>query len=213
MQTQHYIYLHGFASSPNSTKALYFKQKFAGQNINLIMPDMNEDDFANLTLSRQINLVKEIISQLDGSISLIGSSMGGLTALLIAEELPQISQIVLLAPAFGMSEFWPTIVPPKQMQSWQESGETLIFHHAYACEVPLNYTFTQDLLTHDDKNFQRNLDVLICHGIHDKVVPIKYSREYTNTHPQSNLLELDDDHGLINSTDLIWKEIRQFCVI
>ena len=213
MQTQHYIYLHGFASSPNSVKACYFKQKFAAENITLIMPDMNQNDFTNLTLTRQLNYVRNIINQLDGSITILGSSMGGLTALLLAEQIPHITQIMLLAPAFAMSEYWGSLITPEQMEYWRTSGQIAVPHYGYGGEIPLNYNFTQDLYAHKDRSFQRKLPVLICHGIHDKVVPIEFSREYRAQNEQAQLIELNDDHGLTNSMDMMWKEIRKFCVL
>ena len=49
-----YIYLHGFASSSQSFKAQKFQELFATKNIPLIIPDLNQNDFYNLTLTRQI---------------------------------------------------------------------------------------------------------------------------------------------------------------
>ena len=45
------IYLHGFASGPNSRKARLFREKFtvAGQSIRV--PDLAQGDFAGLTLT------------------------------------------------------------------------------------------------------------------------------------------------------------------
>ncbi|WAN69663.1 MULTISPECIES: YqiA/YcfP family alpha/beta fold hydrolase [Moorena] len=34
-----FIYLHGFASSPESAKAVYLQQAFAGLNVSLTIPD------------------------------------------------------------------------------------------------------------------------------------------------------------------------------
>jgi predicted esterase YcpF (UPF0227 family) len=52
-----YIYLHGFASSPQSAKAKYIKNCFSSLNINLKIPDLNEGDFSRLTLTRQLQQV------------------------------------------------------------------------------------------------------------------------------------------------------------
>jgi len=49
-----YIYLHGFASSPKSSKAQYLRDRFAEINLNLNVLDLNQEDFSNLTLTRQI---------------------------------------------------------------------------------------------------------------------------------------------------------------
>ncbi len=54
MKTATYIYLHGFASSPSSTKAQYLRARFASLQINLNIPDLNQGDFSHLTLTRQL---------------------------------------------------------------------------------------------------------------------------------------------------------------
>ena len=67
------LYLHGFNSSPESTKAITFKKFLSNQDKkNLIVP--------NLPISPKdsINLLSEIIEKENKEISLIGSSLGGL---------------------------------------------------------------------------------------------------------------------------------------
>ena len=67
------LYLHGFNSSPKSTKAITFKKFLSNQDKkNLIVP--------NLPISPKdsINLLSEIIEKENKEISLIGSSLGGL---------------------------------------------------------------------------------------------------------------------------------------
>ncbi|MZH14543.1 MAG: hypothetical protein F3742_07230, partial [Nitrospinae bacterium] len=68
-----FIYLHGFASGPNSNKARAFKKRFEELNLPFNVPDLQEDDFENLTLSRQVELVQAIIDQdTNKSFGLIG---------------------------------------------------------------------------------------------------------------------------------------------
>ncbi len=53
-----YIYLHGFASSPNSLKAKYFRDRFSSLAIDLKTPDLNQNDFSRLTLTRQLHQIE-----------------------------------------------------------------------------------------------------------------------------------------------------------
>ncbi|GFE71657.1 YqiA/YcfP family alpha/beta fold hydrolase [Chroococcus sp. FPU101] len=85
MKTQ-YIYLHGFASSPNSAKAQYINERFSELNHSLIIPDFNQNDFSHLTLSRQIRQISQLLP-LDTPVTLLGSSFGGLTAAYLAENI------------------------------------------------------------------------------------------------------------------------------
>ena len=52
-----FIYLHGFASGSQSAKAIYLRDRFAELDINLKVPDLNQGDFFNLTISRQLDRV------------------------------------------------------------------------------------------------------------------------------------------------------------
>ena len=45
------FYLHGFASSPASTKVGYFTDRFGERGIDLRCPDLNQPDFARMTLA------------------------------------------------------------------------------------------------------------------------------------------------------------------
>ena len=75
------IYLHGFASSPQSTKALYFAAKLRERGIDLLTPDFNEPDFSTLTITRMIDQVASLMNGRRGSsVTLIGSSLGGFVA-------------------------------------------------------------------------------------------------------------------------------------
>ena len=58
-----YIYLHGFASSAESRKAVYFARKYQQLGIKLNVIDFNAPNFADLTLSRQINQVNKLLQQ------------------------------------------------------------------------------------------------------------------------------------------------------
>ena len=51
------LYLHGFASSPESTKAQYFGERLAAHGVPLSTPDFNQPDFTTLTMSRMLDRV------------------------------------------------------------------------------------------------------------------------------------------------------------
>ncbi len=72
-----YIYLHGFASSPQSQKARYLRDRFAEIDINLDIIDLNAGNFSELTLTRQIEQTKSAFPADDSPVTIIGSSFGG----------------------------------------------------------------------------------------------------------------------------------------
>lgn len=93
------IYIHGFASSPSSGKARYFREKFAELGIPVQIPDLNQGDFTHLTLTRQIQQITALLPPTPTV--LIGSSFGGLTAAFLAEEHRQISTCFYWRPPSG----------------------------------------------------------------------------------------------------------------
>ncbi len=85
MATQ-FIYLHGFASSPQSQKATAFTQRFTELGMPLTVPDLEGGDFKHLTVSRQLRIIETTLDSFPGdSFALIGSSMGGYLAALTAQ--------------------------------------------------------------------------------------------------------------------------------
>ena len=76
------IYLHGFASSPQSSKARYFTEKFAAIGRTVQTPDLTEGDFEHTTLSQQLAFLDKSMG--DQPAILMGSSMGGYLAALFA---------------------------------------------------------------------------------------------------------------------------------
>ena len=205
-----YIYLHGFASSPQSSKAQYLRDRFGSKNIDLNILDLNQGDFSNLTLTRQIKQTVSAFPDAETPVTLIGSSFGALTCGWVAQKHSQVKRLILLAPAFGFPQSWYSRLEPNQIKQWQESGFLSIYHHGEGKQIPLKYQFLQDADNYPISELQKSLPTLIIHGINDDVVPIQVSRDYVAQHSQVKLIELNSDHGLNDSQERIWQEIQGF---
>lgn len=206
-----FCYLHGWASGPFSDKARFFKQQFAKHGLTLQIPDLNQNDFFHLTLSRQIQQVNELLRTFNQPTTLIGSSLGGLTALWVSEHQPQIERLVLLAPALDFAARCLTLLPEEQQIQWREQGVLALYHYAEARELPLSYAFIEDLQRYHDVSLQRAVPTLILHGLHDDVVPVTASRHFVARRPWTQLVELDSDHSLASVKDRLWQETQVFC--
>lgn len=203
-----YLYLHGFASGPQSAKAKYLRQRFAGLGLDLICPDLNEPEFRSLSLSRQIAQVETLLD--DGPVTLLGSSFGGLTCAWLAQRNPQVQRLVLLAPAFDFARRYRELIGPEELERWRQQG-TRQFHHWQANEPqPLDYGFVTDLDRWDEAQLRRSLPTLILHGHGDEVIPLQSSRTYAAERPWVRLEALDSDHGMGNVVSGIWRRTRQF---
>ncbi|MGL5074528.1 MAG: YqiA/YcfP family alpha/beta fold hydrolase [Waterburya sp.] len=204
-----YIYLHGFASSPQSDKAQYFSDRFRENQLKLQVLDLNQGDFSNLTLSRQINQTVNAFPNSQTPITLIGSSFGGLTSAWVAQKYQQVKSLILLAPAFGFPQSWYSKLEPSQIKQWQ-SGFLPVYHYGEGKQIPLKYQVMEDAENYPLSGLKRSLPTLIFHGIHDDVVPIQVSRDYARQHSQVKLIELNSDHGLNDHKAQMWQEIQDF---
>jgi pimeloyl-ACP methyl ester carboxylesterase len=205
-----YLYIHGFASGSRSRKAIYLAEKFATVGVDLTIPDFNQGGFSDFTISRQLQQAMSGCPSTE-PVTIIGSSLGGWAALLLAQQYSQVEKLVLMAPAFGFPQLWLERLGTETLKSWQESGNLSVYHHAEQQQVPLNYQFVTDAQQYLLSNLERNLPTLILHGQNDAVVPIELSRNFVNSHDWAKLIELNSDHGLGNVLDPIWQEISQFC--
>ena len=206
-----YIYLHGFASGPGSTKARDIRSEFAKIGIELQVPDLNQDDFTHLTVARQIAQVVDLFPKDGSPVTLIGSSLGGWVSTIIAQDYPQVDRLILLAPAFDFLNHWLPKIGDRQLTSWKNTYYLPIYHHALKTLSPLHYNFVVDACRYPLAQIDRVLPTVIIHGINDDVIPISASRNFSADRPWVKLLEWESDHQLTNVSDPIWQEIRDFC--
>jgi uncharacterized protein len=200
LDAMQYIYLHGFASSPRSFKARRFQAYCQPRGLTFQIPDLNSDDFRRLTLTRQLEDVAQLIS--DRPTAIVGSSLGGLTAAILAEQHPNIERLVLLAPAFGFLSHWLPTLDRELLDRWQHTGTLSMFHYGDNCDRDLDYAFVCDLEQYDAYQLTRAVPTLIMHGVRDEVIPIAASRTYTRDRDWVELIELDSDHSLASHCHL-----------
>ncbi len=204
-----YIYLHGFASSPQSLKAQFFYKKFSELGIELSIPDLNLSDFSNLKISEQLAYLRALMLD-DDKYCLIGSSLGGLLALILAEEISIISKLILLAPAIEVKNIWDRELGVDGVKIWQQAGFYNVFHSGIKREIPLSYNFILDMHSIKDRGFARNLPALIIHGKDDQTIPINASYCYQQQNKLANLVTLDCGHGMEDKIDDIWDNVCEF---
>ncbi len=204
-----HIYLHGFASGPQSTKAQYLQSRCAQAGIILEIPDLNQGDFAHLTISRQIAQTVALFPADGSPVTLIGSSLGGLTAAIIAQDYPQVQQLILLAPALNFLEHWLPKIGDRQLTSWAKNGYLPIYHYAEQKLLPLHYDFLVDAHRYHLFTSDRFVPTLIIHGINDRVIPISSSQNFASKYKWVQLIEVDSDHSLTDVNEQIWQEMYQ----
>jgi pimeloyl-ACP methyl ester carboxylesterase len=201
------IYLHGFASSPESTKAQFFRSRFEQRGAQVDIPRLDENDFKSLTVTRQLKVIEGLAGN-DRAI-LMGSSLGGYLAALYASQHPAIEKLVLMAPAFEFPSRWRAHFSPAEFDAWERTGSKTFFHYGARQESELGYGFVEDAMHYPDRpEFAQ--PALILHGNFDEVVPVSISESYSAEHPNVTLRTFDAGHELTNVMEDLWAETAGF---
>jgi pimeloyl-ACP methyl ester carboxylesterase len=201
------VYLHGFASSPQSSKAQFFRKRFEEQGLTLEIPSLDGGDFTHLTITGQLQILDDAV---DGRPSiLIGSSLGGYLAALYAARHANIEKLVLMAPALQFPSRWRERYSPEELARWQREGAVPVFHYGYKREVPLGYQFLEDSRNYEDEP-EFTQPALVLHGSRDPVVPASISIGYAARHPNITLRLFDSGHELTDVLEDLWEETAAF---
>jgi len=193
------LYLHGFASGPASTKGRLLGERFAGCGMTLEIPDLNGADFERLTLSGQLERVTDATR--GEPVCLIGSSLGGYVAALYAARHPEVSRVVLLAPAFAFARRYLDLIGPVQASEGERTGWLPVY------ERRVWWGLIEDACRYEEFP-EVAQPVLVIHGIHDDVVPPALSEEFVRRQPQARLQLVDSDHDLLSAIDVIWEAVK-----
>jgi pimeloyl-ACP methyl ester carboxylesterase len=213
----HVFYLHGFASSAQSTKAAAVTRRLAAHGIALRCPDLNAPEFSTLTVTR---MLEQIDAELDGlkrgSVALIGSSLGGFVALHAAARHPPqasrtpVDRLILLAPAldFGVNRMGD--LGEEGIARWRETDRLEVFHHGFGKTMTIGYALYADAQRYDTRALALSLPILVFQGLRDTVVDPAVVRAFARQRPNVTLRLLDDDHQLLGSLDRIVRESEAF---
>ena len=209
---RHVFYLHGFASSPRSTKVGWFTERLREFGVDVRCPDFNQPGFQTLTMTRMLEQLGAELAALDGEpATLFGSSLGGTLAILAAARFPsQIDRLVLMAPAVMFAKPGHHLLPPERIEEWRRRGSLPFFHYADNAERPLDYAFYEDSLRYDAFHATIRQPALIFQGLRDASVDYRTVEAFAKSRPNVTLSLLDDDHQLIASLPRMWNDIRAF---
>lgn len=211
---RHVLYLHGFASSPASTKAARLAERLARHGLTLHRPDFNQPEFETLTVSRMIDHTQRALAALPpGPVALIGSSLGGLVALVVAasrDARTPVERLVLLAPALDFGASFLRELGRDGLQRWRETDRLDVFHHGDGAVRPIRYAFFEDAVRYDPFALEVHRPTLIVQGRRDEAVDPAAVARFAETRPHVTLRMVDDDHQLLASLPEILDEVERF---
>jgi uncharacterized protein len=201
------LYLHGFASGPGSQKARFFAEKLQPLGFSIEVPDLTDGDFEHSTITRQLDVIGRVAA--GQPLILIGSSLGGYLAALYAAGHPEVSRMILLAPAFQFQELWAGELSQSDLLAWRERGTMPVFNYGEQREMPISYDLMEDAGRYEAfPDFTQ--PALIFHGEQDPVVPVRLSSAYTESHSNTRLIRLPSGHELTDVLPAIWEHSREF---
>ncbi len=212
-----WLYLHGFASSPASTKARAFQAWGQERGVAIDALDLRVPSFEKLRFSAMKARVRAAIDasappgpHTSARAVLIGSSLGGLTACRVAEEDPRVCAVLAMAPAFRLKDRWKSQMKPEAWDAWQRDGFLEVDDYATKQKARVEFGFVEELERLDVGMPDVRVPVLIVHGRQDEVVDIDRSRAFARGKRHVRLVEVDDGHELGASIPRILAEAKAF---
>jgi pimeloyl-ACP methyl ester carboxylesterase len=210
-----FLYLHGFASSPASRKAVALASHFAARGAILELLDVRVPSMERLRLSEIIRVTAAAIGTDEDRAVVIGSSLGGLAAARLAEIDARVAALVLLAPAFQLASRWSERLGAEELARWRAEGFRTVVDYKTGGTTRIDAGFLDDLAAVDAAHGgwpDVRVPVLIVHGRGDDTVDIGGSRTFAEGKRHVRLVEVDDGHELAASQGRIAAETDAFLV-
>jgi pimeloyl-ACP methyl ester carboxylesterase len=221
------LYLHGFGSDQRGEKASFFRERAAAAGLGFCSFDFqghgaSGGTMASLTLSRNLADVaaahRFLSEQGVRRIALLGSSMGGGTALWYAAlqpEDPQPENVLAglhIAPALELEKGLLSWAGAERARIWEESGTIRFQNEFVTCD--LDWALIEDLRRYrlDDLLARHRTPCLLLQGTLDTSVPWRGVADFAgrSAGPVELHLFADGDHRLTDRKERLWELMREF---
>jgi pimeloyl-ACP methyl ester carboxylesterase len=205
-------YLHGFASGPSSRKARHLAEGFGARGVAVAVPDLTpgSQGFERSTPRTMLEVARAALGDAPGPHGLIGSSLGGYLAALLASQDPRVDRLVLLAPAFRLFERWSERLTAAQLADWRNHGLPT-HHHVTQTERRIGWPFFEVASALPALPVVA-VPTLVIAGSRDQTVPLADVEAWVERTPTARLVTVDDGHELAESLPLILRQAWEFLV-
>jgi pimeloyl-ACP methyl ester carboxylesterase len=210
------LYLHGFASGPESYKGRAFEDYLAPRGYQLQRLDLRVPDRNGLRVSAMVDRCRRAADE-HRRVAIIGSSLGGLVAAHVAAHDERVLGAVAMAPAFGFAARWARSFGPSGLARWKSGIPLRVEDHAGGGPLAVDYGFYEDVAELEQgwapmtaSGWRRGLPMLAFHGCGDETVDIATTRAFAAAHAEVELVELDDGHTLIESLPTMLPRSAEF---
>jgi pimeloyl-ACP methyl ester carboxylesterase len=115
-------------------------------------------------------------------VTIVGNSLGGWIAWLIAQEFPIVEELILIAPAFNMMGERAKTISQDRLHDWHTAGWTPWDDDPLHKDWPLSWKWVEESEAYWAKTFDRLRPVktVILHGEQDIVIAPEGSRRFVN---------------------------------
>jgi pimeloyl-ACP methyl ester carboxylesterase len=218
-----FLYLHGFGSNQSGEKAEFFRRKALAAGFGFCSFDfqghgLSGGGMTGLTLTRNLEDTARVHALLRGRgcgrLILLGSSMGGGTALWYSALHPE--EIVAglhIAPALELEKGLLAWAGPERARAWEETGRIHFQNDLVSCE--LAWALIEDLRAHPAETLLAHYrtPALLLQGKLDTSVSWKSVLDFT-TRCAFQEIELhlfaDGDHRLTDRKERLWELMAEF---
>ena len=142
----------------------------------------SEGKFTDYTLSDWIADARIVVNMLrDGPpISIVGNSLGGWIAWLVAQEFQEIERLVLIAPAFNMMGVRAHSISEERRQAWLTAGWMPWDDEPAHRDWPLSWKWVEESEAYWKTSFDRlrRVNTTILHGLQDTAILPSGSSEF-----------------------------------
>lgn len=198
------LYLHGFASSPESQKIRSLRPLLAPVVINA--PDLNVPSFERLDFDAMVKKAAQAGVPVPHAV--VGSSLGALVALAVVQRGLR-APLVLIAPALGLADQWLDRLPP--------GDPVIVPNYALRTDAPIHRAFFEQMAKVTVDETPPPVPVTILIGSKDESVPLERVASVWHSWESSGALAkrskfvviAEGDHGLTAHVDRIAQAIRE----
>lgn len=207
------VLCHGFLSNKNSTTNKTLTRLLLEEGIAVFRFDFfgqgdSEGPFEQITLTTAIDQAHSAIELVAKRgyryLGLMGSSFGGLVAVLVAARQPNLKALALKCPVADFPETLQLEFGNERMAHWKQFNEIPNVTGGPG-PVPLQYRLYEDCLKYDAYKAAESIQAptLIIQGSCDELVPLHQSRQLIEAIQGDRLLEVitGADHGFTKGDD------------
>lgn len=142
----------------------------------------SEGTFTDYTLSDWIADAQLVLESLKNGppLTIVGNSLGGWIAWLMAQEFQEIERLILIAPAFNMMGVRARSISEERRQTWLTSGWMPWDDEPAHKDWPLSWKWVEESDAYWKASFDRlrPVNTTILHGLQDTVILPRGSIEF-----------------------------------